>query len=369
MRILQVCSARTLGGGERHVAALCNSLVQRGHQIYAVVAPRSPLIEKLSSVPYENIHTIRMRNAFDIPSALRLARFVREKEIDIVHAHIARDYPLAALAVRRYAKLVVTRHVLFPLSRLHKLTLSRVSRVIAVSQAVASQLKSQRICDEKKIHVIENGIDLTRFVVALSESEKASLRDRLNLKRPLLIGTVGSYLPMKGHEDFIRAAAILAKQRDDVDFVIVGDNDARNRDYRSRLERMIEDIGLQDKLSLVNWTSDLAPFYSTLDIYVSSSHSEAFGLSIVEAMASGKAVVATATEGAKEILDDGVTGAIIPVRDPLRASETIASLLDDSNQRNRIGLSAREFARQHFGLERMTDSVEQLYHEVLSSEL
>src|SRR3954471_3484448 len=164
MRILQICSAREIGGGEKHLADLANELVRRGHEVFAALAPASPVCAELSNVPAANIIELPMRNALALSAALKLSGFVREHQIEIVHAHVGRDYPLAALAVRRSsAQVVLTRHVLFSLNRIHRLTLRRTARVIAVSQAVADSLRSQTIFEPQKISVIHNGIDLTSF--------------------------------------------------------------------------------------------------------------------------------------------------------------------------------------------------------------
>ncbi len=369
MRILQVCSARTLGGGERHVADLSNSLAERGHQVYVAVAPGSPLIAKLSNVPTQNVLELRMRNAFDVPSALRLARFIREQKIDVVHAHLARDYPIVSLAVRRYAQLVITRHVMFPLNRLHRLTLSRVARVIAVSEAVARVLRSQKICAERKIRVIHNGIDLKRFERVMPESERAGVREKIGFDssgRRYLIGTVGSLLPLKGHEEFVRAAERVASVRDDVDFVIIVGSETGEQEYRARLERLIAELKLQSRVRLMSWPDELAPFYNALDVYVSASHTEAFGLSIVEAMGAGLAVAATATEGAQEIIKDKETGLLVPVKNVEKLAQAITALLENAEQRNSLGARAREDA-QRFSLERMVEAVERVYTDAITS--
>lgn len=366
MRILQVCSARTLGGGERHVADLAHALTARGHQVYVALAHHSPLRALLSNIPEQNIFTVRMRNALDVPGALKLARIVREQKIEIMHAHLARDYPLASLAVRRYARLVVTRHVLFPLNRLHSLTLSRVARVIAVSEAVARQLRAQRIVDERKIKVIPNGIDLKRFEQPPSEAERKALRAKLGFEHArLLVGTVGSMLPLKGHEEFVRAAQLIAAQREDAGFVIIGGDEARNLEYRTSVERMIAELKLTNRVRIINWPEELAQFYAALDVYVSASHTEAFGLSIVEAMASARPIVATATEGAQEIIIDGMTGQLVPIGDAEKLAGAIAALLENEAQRNDFGTRAREEAYSRFGLERMTEATERVYLDTL----
>src|SRR3954469_5166868 len=161
MRILQICSAREIGGGERHLADLTNTLAQRSHEVYAALSPASPVRPMLSALPAERMFELPMGNALNLATALKLSRLVRAHDLDIVHAHVARDYPLAALATgRSNARLVLTRHVLFPLNRIHKLTLRRTSRVIAVSQAVAESLY---VFDRQKIVTIHNGIDFAKF--------------------------------------------------------------------------------------------------------------------------------------------------------------------------------------------------------------
>src|SRR5713101_4906054 len=101
MKILQICSARQLGGGEKHLTDLANALARRGHDIFAALVPCSPLLAELLAVPGANIVELRMRNSLNVASSLKLAQFARERQIEIIHAHVARDYPLAAFVSRR----------------------------------------------------------------------------------------------------------------------------------------------------------------------------------------------------------------------------------------------------------------------------
>src|SRR6185503_15520658 len=97
MRILQISSAASFAGGERHLVDLTNALAARGHDLYAAVRPGSPLIAHLG-IPSDNVQTLPLRNALDVQSAHALARFVKKHQIEVVHAHMARDYSLAAYA-------------------------------------------------------------------------------------------------------------------------------------------------------------------------------------------------------------------------------------------------------------------------------
>jgi glycosyltransferase involved in cell wall biosynthesis len=103
LRILQISSAQSLGGGERHLADLANGLARRGHDVYVALRPKSPLIKELAGLVNKNITTLPLRNSLDAISARDLSRLVRRNKIQIVHAHMARDYPLAAYAARANA--------------------------------------------------------------------------------------------------------------------------------------------------------------------------------------------------------------------------------------------------------------------------
>src|SRR5258706_15986230 len=98
MKILQICSARQPGGGEKHLADLANGLARRSHEVFVAVSPASPLLAELPAVPEQNIVVLPMLNALNVSTALKLSRFVRQHKIEIVHAYVSRDYPLAAFA-------------------------------------------------------------------------------------------------------------------------------------------------------------------------------------------------------------------------------------------------------------------------------
>lgn len=357
-----------MGGGERHLSDLANSLAARGHDVHVALSPRSPLANELRAIPKQNIATIPLRNALDAASALELARLISKKEIEIVHAHMARDYPLAAYAARRNRKsrLIITRHVLFPLSRLHGVTLSNVSRVIAVSEAVARRLREQQLFPLDKIVTVPNGIDVDRFAEARRKFDREAFRRKLGLPSDgLLVGTVGEINPLKGHEDFVRAAAIIADRFPGLHFIVAGEDSSAQKEHLRALQQLIAELGLEKRVHHFGWLDDIAELYCALDVFVSASHSESFGLAMAEAMASGTPVLATATDGAGEIIEDGVTGLLVPIGDANSMAQTMARLLEDGNEGRRLGDAALERVRERFSLERMVDATEQVYRDAL----
>jgi glycosyltransferase involved in cell wall biosynthesis len=364
LRILQISSAQSLGGGERHLADLANGLARRGHDVYVALRPKSPLIKELAGLVNKNITALPLRNSLDATSARDLSRLVRRNRIQIVHAHMARDYPLAAYAARANAasKLIITRHVLFPLSRLHRITLSRAARIIAVSHAVASRLKADAIVPAEKISVILNGIDTARFSKARAEFDRRQFFGSWKLPADsLLVGTVGELTPLKGQEEILRTASQLLKQLPQTQFIIAGVDHSRENQHRTRLEQLIKELNLTTHVSLVGWLGDLAELYCALDVFVSASHTESFGLAIAEAMASGTAVVATETEGASELIKTGETGLLVPIGNIDKLAESILLLLRDKEERVRLGRAAQQAAAANFGLERMIAETEAVY--------
>jgi len=358
MRILQVCSVTTFGGGERHLADLSRALVELGHEVYAAAVPSSPLWAELSFLPQENTFALSRRNY--LKNLRGLAGFVRAHDIEIVHAHAARDYHLAALGVRLAGRgrLVLTRHALFPLRRINKPLLSGASRVIAVSEAVAESLRRNGVVESSKITVVHNGIDVDRF------DRPGGVRS----DSPVLVGTVGHLAPIKGQDVFVRAAAIISARRPDVHFVIIGEDKSPQMEYRKSLESLVAELELKGIVTMPGWRDDMAEVLSSLTLFVSAARSEPFGLAIVEAMAAGLPVVAASSEGAREIIEDGHSGKLVPVGDPEALAQAITDLLDNPLECSRLGRNARLAARERFSVARMASDTERVYREVLAGE-
>jgi glycosyltransferase involved in cell wall biosynthesis len=367
LRILQISSAQTLGGGERHLADLANGLVCRGHDVYVALREGAALRKELTGICSENVFQLPLRNSLDVASARALSKIVHQHDIQIVHAHMGRDYPLAAFAVRNSAAcLVITRHVMFPLSRLHKFTLGAAARVIAVSSAVANQLKTGELVDPAKITVVLNGIDVEKFRVArLSFNRRQFLEQWKFPSDCLLVGTVGELTALKGHLEFLEAAAHIAQQLPQTYFIVAGIDYSQNGSYGAQVEAAIRKLDLEERVRMVGWVADLPQLYCGVDVFVSTSKSESFGLAIAEAMASSAAIVATATDGARELIVSGETGLLVPVDDVQTIAETVIRLLTDDKQRVLLGSNAQATAQKTFSLDRMISDTEQIYREVV----
>jgi glycosyltransferase involved in cell wall biosynthesis len=277
---------------------------------------------------------------------------------------MARDYSLASYAARRnrQTKFIATRHVLFKLNRLHRHTLSRAVRVIAVSNAVARELRSSRVVSEEHIAVVPNGIDIDRFNLAREGFDRAEFRRRMGLPPySPLVGSIGELRTLKRHDDFIHAAALVVQRFPDAHFVLAGVDTSENGEVRKQLESLVAELGLKERFHFLGWLDEAQKLLCAMDVFVSASETESFGLAIVEAMAAGAAVVATATEGAQEVMEDQKTGVLVPIGDVERIAESVIDLLNDPAKRGAIATQSVQSAVTRFSLKRMVDQIEQIY--------
>jgi L-malate glycosyltransferase len=365
MRILHVSSARTFGGGERHFVDLARGLTARGHEVFASLRPTCKWQDRLDFLPDERLFKVSIRNSFGVLSAMRIADFVRENKIDIVHAHVARDYiPVSIACMASPAKFVLTRHVLFPLKPFNRFALKNLDRAIAVSDAVAMNLK--RVFPPEKIAVIYNGVDTNSLMVEDKISAASEFR-QLHQLPPVapLVGTLGELKELKGQREFVLAASEIVKTLPDCRFVVVGEDNSMDKKFRRELRRLVSIFDLKENFLWLDWLDDTRPFFAAIDVFVSPSRSESFGLAILEAMASGVAVVAAETDGAKQLL--GINGAFAKIEDPIDLATHIKAMLDNDKIRESAAIEAQRRAATMFDLNRMIEQTEQLYETILKA--
>ncbi|HMT08322.1 MAG TPA: glycosyltransferase family 4 protein [Pyrinomonadaceae bacterium] len=361
---MHISSARDFGGGERHLVDLCRELVKRGHEVFVALRPTCTWKDRLDLVAEQNFLTVSIRNSFGMFSAKKIGSFVNKHQIDIVHAHLARDYLAASVADRMASrsKLVLTRHVVFPMKPFHKLALRNVDAAIAVSSVVQTELKN--IFPPSKIKLIHNGLN---FTIA-NDRQKLGNEFRQFHRIPVdvpLIGTVGELKPLKGQRDLVIAASEIVKKFPDARFVVAGLDHTIDKRFRRELKRLVSVFGLEHQFLWLDWLEDLTPLLSALDVYVAPSHSESFGLATLEAMSNGVPVVSTATDGAKEMIDDH--DLLVPIEDPIAISKMVDELLSSSENAREIAERLRSSARSRYSLDTMVDRTESLYNELIAS--
>lgn len=365
MRILQVSSATRWGGGEQHLIELTRGLVRRNHVIELALRPSSPLVEVLRrEVP--RIHSVPLRNSLDFESVFRLRGIVRARKIEIVHAHLGRDYLVCALALRNLTgpKLVLTRHHYLPTASnpFYRRLLKDVRKVIAVSHHVERVLRGTG-WPAQRIVVINNWLSPERSASCLS---REALHARWGLSAGRVIGSVGNLDESKGQQDLIQAASLVVAESRATTFVIAGEDTRPGRPTESRLRDLVARLGLERHVRLIARVESLHEFLSAVDVFVLPSRDEAFSLVLIEAMAAGLPVVATRVGGPAEIVKEDVTGLLVPPRDPHALAKAVNRLLNDKDLGDRLGQNAKQDVESRFDYDRAIDQVESVYFDVLS---
>jgi glycosyltransferase involved in cell wall biosynthesis len=363
VRILYISSARDFGGGERHLVDLSREMIRRGHEVFVGLRPTNQWQDRLDFVPRENFFYVSIRNSFGMFSAKRIARFIEKNSIDVLHAHVARDYLAASVACRisGRAKFILTRHVMFPLKPFHKFALRNVDAAIAVSSGVKLQLG--KTFSDKIVSLIPNGIDAIGPTDEERQTRGREFREFHSIPLDVpIVATLGELRVLKGQRDFVLAANEIIKRFPACRFVIAGKDNSIDHKFRRELKRLVKILGHEERFVWLDWLADISPLLYAADIFVSPSHSESFSLAILDAMAAGTPVIATATDGAKELLKG--TNALAPIKDPLALADKVCEFLDDPERRHFLGSQLQARAVENYGLTAMADATEVVYQKV-----
>jgi glycosyltransferase involved in cell wall biosynthesis len=231
----------------------------------------------------------------------------------------------------------------------------RVDRYVAVSDAVARALGTQADVESSAITVIHNGVDPEAVRVAAIGPRSIEL-----LHCPgACVGTVARLEPVKGVEDFVRAAALVADEDAHAHFTIAGAGS-----LESRLYTLAAAVDVSHRLHILGHVTPVEPLVGALDVFVLPSLSEGLPMAVLEAMALGRPVVATRVGGVPEAVEDGVTGLLVPPSDPAAMAAAILKLLRDPELAAQMGTAGRERVEREFTLERMSAGYLALYEEL-----
>ena len=328
MRILQISSARNLGGGETHVLELTEALRQRGHQV-VLAGRRDSAINPEIHFPF--------LNSVDVFTAFRLRRLLQSGRFDVVHAHVARDYTVVAAAVCGVpnVKVVMTRHLLYPIHR-HALY-RRVDGWIAPTSQI---LKTLGPLQPKHSAVIPNWVDLNRF----------PYRPKTSLRQPITLGLLGQVSPHKGHDDAVDAMRLLGSE---YRLLIGGKGEP---EYTESLKRRASGLPI-DFLGFVS----LPDFFGMVDLLLVPSWEEPFGIVLLEAMATGIPLIATAAGGPLDIVRPDRDGVLVPARDPQALAAAVQRLSLNDAWRATIVESARERIQTEFDIRKVIPQIEKFY--------
>lgn len=357
-----------IGGAQRHLIEVLRRLDrQRFSPQLWTLRGEGELVQEAEQLGVP-VHSFglgaRLQDPRVIPLFRRAIHKLRQERVQIVHTYLSFANIVGALtaAFARVPILLVSKR---SLDRYQKSTevwshwaVNRFAdRVVANADAVKNFVIETEGCPANKIVVIPNGINDEFVAHGARERERSTLgltpQDRV-------VGTLGRLAWKKGQEYFLQAAAAVLKEDPQVTFVLVGDGP-----LRTQLEEQARTLGIADRVRFLGQRMDSQAVISLFDIFVLPSVIEGMPNALLEAMALEKPVIVTNAGGNAEVVQDKVTGFVVPTRQPMEMAHRILQLLRDESLAHRFAMEARQSVRQRYSLRHMLLSMENLYHEML----
>jgi glycosyltransferase involved in cell wall biosynthesis len=306
------------------------------------------------------------RGRFDPRILTDLVRVGRERGARILHVHGYAAADFGRVAARRLgAALVLHEHFADPRMPAYQGVADRLlsgltDRAIAVSASTRDFLVRERHVPAARVRLIWNGAPLDEFAPVAPDVARAARRSLGVADDALVVGTIGRLNEQKGHRYLVEAAAALLPSRPGAHVVIVGDGD-----QMGALKAQAAALGITSRVTFAGHRADVPALLGAIDVFAISSTYEGTPLALFEAMAAGKAIVSTAVDGCREVLEDGVTALLVPPRGGAALATALGRVADDAALRRTLADNARK-ASTRYDIRTCVAGMEALYDEVLA---
>jgi len=377
VNLLYVITKLELGGAQKQLLSLISHLDKSKYRIFLFTAHQGLLIQNVSLISDLTLYRSKYLEGQispikDIIALIEIFWFIKKNKIEIVHTHSSKAGILGRIAAKLAGKKFIIHTVhgwsfndfqLFFMRNificLERLTAQFTKRLIVVSSYDKGKGLENGIGKESNYTIIRYGINKDEFLL-----KDRSIKEELGIKdSDLVVGMISCLKPQKSPQDFVRLAFQINQILPQMKFILIGDGV-----LRYRVEKLVRRYNLQKNLILTGWRRDIPRILSAIDIFVLTSLWEGLPISVLEAMASAKPVVATHTGGIEEAIIEGKTGFLIPVRDVKKMSDRLITLLKDGNLRKELGQNARDFLDGSYHLENMVNANQDLYENLVKEE-
>lgn len=373
LSVLLISWAPFRAGAEVAAERLAIGLQDAGHLVTFVVGTESETLERMRDAGVDVRHvplafTDKLKWLRYRASQQALRRILFDLQPDVVHANDLPTSQMVGQAVRRTGIPLVTHHRWsFGGTAIDWLNKFGADRHVFVSNALMSELvgNSPRLAASGR-SVVYDGLPLPTLP---TEGDRRAARGELGLPvEQDLVLYAGQLIERKGVADLLHAWALLSEQRRvSAQLIVVGDDLENDGKYRVELERL--NAELRCGARFVGYRKDVATWITAADLCVVPSHAEPLGNATLEAMAQGRAIVATRVGGIAEMVVDGRTGVLVPPRDPRALSDAIEQMLADAKLRAACGLAARQRCAEKFSIDVHVASMVDEYQQIISKRL
>jgi len=359
IRILHLTTDSRIGGTEKNIISLVTRLHKdRYENIVVALMSGGEMVERLRGSGIE-VECLGMRNKFDLPAVFKLFRILREKKVDILHTYLFHANILGRIMGRLAKVPVIISSIRVMEKRRYHLWLDRLTNGMVdvetcVCEAVREYTLEKAGIRPDKLVTIANGIDIGEYNLGMNlEEEKRKLSIESNYP---VLGVVGRLHEQKGHVYLLEAMAVILEKYPKAVLLIVGDGHLKRK-----LEEACFKLHINEAVKFLGLRKDIKNLMALMDVFILPSLWEGMPNVILEAMVLGKPIVATRVGGAEELIEDGVTGLLVPPFDEGALAKAIIDILTREDKGRELGETAKGEVERKFPLEAMVRKTEKLY--------
>ncbi len=364
-RVLYVEHMADVGGGQMCLLDLVRTIDRQKYSPVVTCVSRGEFYDLVESLGVDieivDIRRVLRKNPLCTLADIRvLDRIIRDRLIDLVHVYSLKSHLMVLLpALIRGVPVIWHCGVTSDYGRFFDLLGCLGARlIIAASRFVSGRFDWCTLCS-RKVRVLHNAVDLGKFD---SGSVASNVRDDLGIDRgAFVVGAVGRLVEEKGFDYLIEAASEIARHAPTLKLLMVGGGSGSSGDYEEALRRKARDSLPASSIIFTGYRRDVRECMAAMDVVVVPSLREVFGLVAVEAMALERPVVASAVGGLPEVVEDGVTGILVPARDPGGIARAVQRLHDDRALAGEMGRAGRRRAEDLFDLRAHVREIEAIY--------
>ncbi len=384
IRIARLIARLNVGGPAIHVVLLTSRLRERGYETTLISGQEAAHEgDMLDLARDRNVEPVRIPELGrelsllkDPLTLFKLVRLLRRIKPHIVHTHTAKAGTLGRIAAL-LARVPIVVHTFhghvfsgyFSSWRtrlflaIERFLARRSTRIIGVSEKCREDLLQLGVSDERRLIHIPLGLELARFPKD-AERLKGRLRERLGLAEDVpLVAHVARLVPIKRHDVYLRAIAEVRARFPEARFLIVGDGETREA-----LEALTKELHLEESVIWLGFVKDPAEVYADADIVALTSDDEGLPVAVIEALSSGRAVVATRVGGVPELVEEGVSGFLAERGDASDFARALGSALEDLERCHEMGRFAQARILKELSIDRLVDDLDNLYRECLEEQ-
>lgn len=371
MHILQMIETGGPGGAETIFATLSDALSYQGHKISIIVGPGDWLAPRLRSTGHD-VHVVSTRGFLDLTLIRQVRHRLQSGSVDCVHAHLFGSIVYACLAaIGTGVPVIGTLHgqadvngsgVRFRVKTL--LVRYALHTLVTVSKNLQHHALAVLHFPVARSRVVFNGVKIDHHALGQPEGDPSSVvsadgQSDSRVDKSPRIGAVGNIRKSKDYPTLIRAIAIVKQTFPNVHVMIAGAPD--HAGLFDECRNLVETLGLTAHVEFLGFTEHPMEFLRRCDVFVLSSSHEGFSLATVEAMLAGTPIVATRSGGPEEIIQDGQTGRLVPIRDPEALASALCKTIQNVEESRTMVANAKVDARERFTVESMVRNYLMLY--------